>query len=140
MAVTREEIIEALKEMSLLEASELVKDIEETFGVSAADVAAVSAARQAIVELMGVFGIDVAAADASDEGAAYPDAVLALAAELAGYDGADKAAATQALLDARAAARKEKNWAVADAVRNGLSELGFVIEDTAQGARVTFNG
>ena len=36
MAVTREEIIEALKEMSLLEASELVKDIEETFGVSAA--------------------------------------------------------------------------------------------------------
>ena len=28
MAVTREEIIEALKEMSLLEASELVKDIE----------------------------------------------------------------------------------------------------------------
>ncbi len=29
MAVTREEIIEALKEMSLLEASELVKDIEE---------------------------------------------------------------------------------------------------------------
>ncbi len=36
MAVTREEIIEALKEMTLLEASELVKDIEETFGVSAA--------------------------------------------------------------------------------------------------------
>ena len=35
MAVSREEIIEALKEMSLLEASELVKDIEETFGVSA---------------------------------------------------------------------------------------------------------
>ena len=28
MAVSREEIIEALKEMSLLEASELVKDIE----------------------------------------------------------------------------------------------------------------
>ncbi len=108
--------------------------------ISAADIAVVSAARQAIVELMGVFGIDVAAADASDEGAAYPDAVLTLAAELAGYDGADKAAAAQALLDARAAARKEKNWAVADAVRNGLSELGFVIEDTAQGARVTFNG
>ena len=36
MAVSREEIIEALKEMSLLEASELVKDIEETFGVAAA--------------------------------------------------------------------------------------------------------
>ena len=44
MAVTREEIIEALKEMSLLEASELVKAIEETFGVSAAAPVAVAAA------------------------------------------------------------------------------------------------
>ena len=44
MAVTREEIIEALKEMSLLEASALVKDIEETFGVSAAAPVAVAAA------------------------------------------------------------------------------------------------
>ena len=44
MAVTREEIIEALKEMSLLEATELVKDIEETFGVSAAAPVAVAAA------------------------------------------------------------------------------------------------
>ena len=43
MAVSREEIIEALKEMSLLEASELVKDIEETFGVSAAAPMAVAA-------------------------------------------------------------------------------------------------
>lgn len=47
MAVTREEIIEALKEMSLLEASALVKDIEETFGVSAAAPVAVAAAAPA---------------------------------------------------------------------------------------------
>ena len=47
MAVTREEIIEALKEMSLLEASELVKDIEETFGVSAAAPVAGAAAAPA---------------------------------------------------------------------------------------------
>ena len=44
MAVTKEEIIEALKEMSLLEASELVKMIEEEFGVSAAAPAAVAVA------------------------------------------------------------------------------------------------
>ncbi len=43
--LTTEEIIDALKEMTLLEASELVKAIEETFGVSAAaPVAAVAAA------------------------------------------------------------------------------------------------
>ena len=50
MAVSREEIIEALKEMSLLEASELVKDIEETFGVSAAAPVAVAAAPAAGAE------------------------------------------------------------------------------------------
>lgn len=43
MAVTKEEILEALKSMTLLEASELVKDIEETFGVSAAAPVAVAA-------------------------------------------------------------------------------------------------
>ena len=43
--LTTEEIVDALKEMTLLEASELVKAIEETFGVSAAaPVAAVAAA------------------------------------------------------------------------------------------------
>jgi len=52
MAVTREEILEALKEMSLLEASELVKDIEETFGVSAAAPVAVFAT-SLIVEAWG---------------------------------------------------------------------------------------
>lgn len=42
--LTNEEIIDALKEMTLLEASELVKMIEDTFGVSAAAPAAVVAA------------------------------------------------------------------------------------------------
>lgn len=44
MAISKEEIIEALKEMTLLEASELVSMIEETFGVSAAAPVAVAAA------------------------------------------------------------------------------------------------
>jgi len=36
MAATKEEFIEYLKGITLLEASQLVKDLEETFGVSAA--------------------------------------------------------------------------------------------------------
>lgn len=36
MATSREEVIEYLKSITLLEASQLVKDLEETFGVSAA--------------------------------------------------------------------------------------------------------
>lgn len=42
--LTTDEIIDALKEMTLLEASELVKAIEDTFGVSAAAPAAIVAA------------------------------------------------------------------------------------------------
>jgi large subunit ribosomal protein L7/L12 len=43
MAATREDVIEYLKGMTLLEASELVKELETTFGVSAAAAAAVAA-------------------------------------------------------------------------------------------------
>lgn len=43
MAVSKEDVIEFLKGMTLLEASELVKELEEVFGVSAA-AAAVAAA------------------------------------------------------------------------------------------------
>ncbi|HEY8560862.1 MAG TPA: 50S ribosomal protein L7/L12 [Pyrinomonadaceae bacterium] len=43
MAVTREDVVEYLKGITLLEASELVKELEEVFGVSAA-AAAVAAA------------------------------------------------------------------------------------------------
>lgn len=46
--LTTDEIIDALKEMTLLEASELVKAIEDTFGVSAAAPAAVVAAPAAV--------------------------------------------------------------------------------------------
>ena len=43
MAV-KEDILEAIKGMNVLELSELVKDLEETFGVSAAAPVAVDAA------------------------------------------------------------------------------------------------
>lgn len=50
MAVTKEEIIEAIKEMSALELSELVHDLEDVFGVSAAAPVAVAAAPAAAAE------------------------------------------------------------------------------------------
>ena len=105
--------------------------------IAAADAPAVAAARDAVVELMGCFGIDVAAGE-QDLSASYPAEVVELAAKIAGFEGMGKAEAVQALLDARAAARKEKNWALADSVRDGLAGLGFTIEDTPQGARVSY--
>ena len=47
MAATREDVIEFLKSMTLLEASQLVKDLEETFGVSAAAAAVAAPAAAA---------------------------------------------------------------------------------------------
>ena len=44
MAATKEEIIEAIKEMPALELSELVHELEDVFGVSAAAPVAVAAA------------------------------------------------------------------------------------------------
>lgn len=44
MALTKDELIEAIKGMTVLELSELVKALEETFGVSAAAPVAVAAA------------------------------------------------------------------------------------------------
>ncbi|MBC7900750.1 MAG: ribosomal protein L7/L12, partial [Saprospiraceae bacterium] len=44
MAITKDEVVEYLKGITLLEASELVKELEEVFGVSAAAAAAAPAA------------------------------------------------------------------------------------------------
>lgn len=117
----------------------LVTDLNGAVGASNVTVAGVQAARDLVVDLMDCFGIDVTAASAGEEGANYPEAVLELAASIAGFAGTSKAEAVQALLDARTAARKAKDWGTADSVRDGLTGLGFAIEDTPQGARVTYN-
>ncbi|WP_165045669.1 cysteine--tRNA ligase [Adlercreutzia sp. ZJ138] len=118
----------------------LVSDMNSAIAdktVSACDVAVVRSVRDVVVELMGVFGIDVAAAQDAAAGDGYPAEVIALAADLAGYTGDSASEAVQALLAARTEARAAKNWAVADQVRDGMKALGLVIEDTPQGPRVS---
>jgi cysteinyl-tRNA synthetase len=48
---------------------------------------------------------------------------------------ADLDAEVQALVDARQAARKGKNFAEADRLRNQLNDMGIILEDTPQGVR-----
>lgn len=116
----------------------LVSELNSALDTSAASTQAVQTARDTIVDLMGCFGIDVTAAQDANAADEYPEAVLDLAFEVTSYRGDNKAEAVEALLQARSDARAEKNWAVADAVRDGLHDLGFVIEDTANGARVSY--
>jgi cysteinyl-tRNA synthetase len=104
-------------------------------GDNARYVAALDAAADTLTELLGVLGVDTGVSGQAD---GYPTDVLDIARALAGYDGKDTRAAVEALLAARSAARTERNWAAADAVRDGLSQIGFTIEDTASGARVAY--
>ena len=90
-------------------------------------------AMDTLIELLGVLGVE-SVRPADDE---YPLEVVDLACDVAGYEGTDPAEAVSALIEARAKARQEKNWAVADAIRDGISALGLVVEDTAAGTRIT---
>jgi len=107
--------------------------------MSMADFRVLAEAEDALVEFLEVLGIDIDDPHAESVGG-YPPEVLELAVSLAGYTGTDTAEAVEALLAARSVARAEKNWAAADAVRDGLADVGFVIEDTPQGARVNYSG
>jgi len=91
-------------------------------------------AEDIVVSRLGALGIEVR----DGERAAFPPAVFELARDVAGYDGGDAEQAVEALLATRAAARTERNYDLADVVREGLVRLGFVIEDTPQGARVIY--
>ncbi|MDF1541776.1 MAG: cysteine--tRNA ligase [Anaerosomatales bacterium] len=104
-------------------------------GLSSADLIALGVVEETLVELLGALGVILGDATTS----VYPEEVVGLAEQLAGYAGKDPDAAVEALLAARSVARTERNWAAADAVREGLAELGFVVEDTPQGARVIYS-
>ena len=106
-------------------------------GSNARYVGRLDEAAATLTERLGVLGVTVTMAPSGGE---YPTDVLPMARDLAGYEGGDARAAVDALLAARAVARTERNWAAADAVRDGLARLGFTIEDTASGARVVFHG
>lgn len=108
---------------------------ENQCDLSTADLVALAEAEAQVVELLGVLGVEIVEV----RQAGFPAEVVDLAAQLAGYAGSDPEAAVEALLAARAAARTEKNWAAADAVRDGLASLGFSVEDTPQGARVVYS-
>lgn len=89
-------------------------------------------ASDALVELLGVLGVEsVCPAET-----ALPHELVDLAAKEAGYAGDDPEEAADALVAARAEARAAKNWAVADAIRDGIAALGLVVEDTAAGTRI----
>lgn len=80
-----------------------------------------------------MLGIDISEAAAEDE---LPSGLVLLAHELTDFEGNDAAAAAEALLCARQEARTNRDWGRADVIRDGIFDLGLVVEDTAAGVRL----
>ena len=121
--MTKEEIIEAIGSMTVLELSELVKAMEEKFGVSAAAPVAVAAAgpAPAAAEEEEKTEFDVVLASAGQEKIKVIKAVR----EATGL-GLKEA---KALVDGAPAAVKEKiSKADAEALKSKLEEVGATVE------------
>lgn len=125
MAMTKEEIIEAIGSMTVLELSELVKAMEEKFGVSAAAPVAVAAAAPA-----------AGGVAAADEEKTEFDVILAdVGAEKIKVIKAVREATglglkeAKALVDGAPAPVKEKiSKADAEALKKSLEEVGAKVE------------
>ncbi len=120
--MNKEQIMEAIENMSVLELSELVKALEEKFGVSAAApvaVAAAPAAGAAAVEEKTEFDVILTAAGASKIN------VIKVVREITGL-GLKEA---KAVVDGAPKAVKEKiSKADADAIKAKLEEAGASVE------------
>ena len=123
MAMTKEEIIEAIGSMTVLELSELVKAMEEKFGVSAAAPVAVAAAAPA------------AAAEPEEEKTEFDVVLAEVGAEKIKVIKAVREATglglkeAKALVDGAPAAVKEKiSKADAEALKAKLEEVGAKVE------------
>ena len=123
MAMTKEEIIEAIGSMTVLELSELVKAMQEKFGVSAAAPVAVAAAAP------------VAAAAEEEEKTEFDVVLAEVGAEKIKVIKAVREATglglkeAKALVDGAPAPVKEKiSKADADALKAKLEEVGAKVE------------
>ena len=120
--MTKEQIMEAIESMTVLELSELVKDLEEKFGVSAAAPVAVAAAAPAAAgaaEEQSEFDVILASAGASKIN------VIKVVREVTGL-GLKEA---KEVVDGAPKAVKEKiSKADAEALKAKLEEAGATVE------------
>ncbi|WP_444979748.1 CysS/YqeB C-terminal domain-containing protein, partial [Lactobacillus nasalidis] len=80
-----------------------------------ADKDSLKAFKESLTAWLGVFGID--------------------ASQLLARESGDDDAVIEDLVAQRAEARKNKNWAKSDEIRDKLKEMGVVLKDTPQGTR-----
>ena len=131
----KEKFIEAMDDdfntsLALAEIFELVGVINTEIGKSEINkdtASVIENAKALIIELMGVFGIEFC--DEEKDSSEFESLAEKLGIEINGD-------AEKSILDVRAEARANKNFELADKIRDTLAEAGYTIEDTPQGSHI----
>ena len=119
MSVTKEQILDAIAAMSVMEVVELVSAMEEKFGVSAAAAVAVASGPAAVVEEQTEFNVILAAAGANK---------VAVIKAVRGATGLGLKEAKDLVEAAPAAIKEAVSKAEADALKKELEEAGATVE------------
>ena len=114
--------------------NELNKIYDANAQISAADVEDARIAIDAICELFDVFGIDLQ--DESEADSGVPEEIASICAEINAEVADDLDETLANIIEIRAEARKNKDWAVADKIRDLIAGAGWTMEDTAQGTKI----
>lgn len=142
-----------LKELSEKTTAQFIKAMDDDFNTAAAlaslfnlvteinvaldaaqdaiDKDAICSAATTLQRFLGVLGVAV---DLSQE--PLPQELVDVAHSLGLSQVQNPEQAATLLLEKRASARKEKNWDVADNIRDAVSALGLQIEDSPQGSKI----
>ncbi|GHW00589.1 cysteine--tRNA ligase [Lactobacillus nasalidis] len=94
---------------------EALPAVNSSVNAERADKDSLKAFKESLTAWLGVFGID--------------------ASQLLARESGDDDAVIEDLVAQRAEARKNKNWAKSDEIRDKLKEMGVVLKDTPQGTR-----
>jgi large subunit ribosomal protein L7/L12 len=119
MSVTKEQILDAIAAMSVMEVVELVSAMEEKFGVSAAAAVAVAAGPAAVVEEQTEFNVILAAVGANK---------VAVIKAVRGATGLGLKEAKDLVEAAPAPIKEAVSKAEADALKKELEEAGATVE------------
>ena len=119
MSVTKDQILDAIAAMSVMEVVELVSAMEEKFGVSPAAAVAVAAGPAAVVEEQTEFNVILAAAGANK---------VAVIKAVRGATGLGLKEAKDLVEAAPAPIKEAVSKAEADALKKELEEAGATVE------------
>lgn len=119
MSVTKEQILDAIAAMSVMEVVELVSAMEEKFGVSAAAAVAVAAGPAAAVEEQTEFNVILAGVGANK---------VAVIKAVRGATGLGLKEAKDLVESAPAAIKEGVSKAEAEALKKELEEAGATVE------------